>query len=278
MARIRSDLKFGTITDNPLAVGATSINSAQFASLPTVAGSDELYLTIDPEGSNREIVKVTAHSAAATVCTVVRGQLNTSAAQHAVGTRWVHGAISTDLVVPCTSSTRPTLGLWAGMRIYETDTNREYVYTGSAWSYRGGGTNPTAARMYRAAAGTLAGGGAYTQIAFDSESYDYGNNANTANGKYTAPESALYDIRSRISIDAPAANERFYVNIFVNAVEASRGADHHDAGGRSIDGLVAADVLALTAGDLVDIRVYASGAARNLEVGAATSYFTVRRV
>ena len=133
MARIRSDLKFGTITDNPLAVGATSINSAQFASLPTVAGSDELYLTIDPEGSNKEIVKVTAHSAAATVCTVVRGQLSTSAAQHAVGTRWVHGAISTDLVIPCTSTTRPTLGLWAGMKIYETDTNTVQVYDGSAW-------------------------------------------------------------------------------------------------------------------------------------------------
>ena len=133
MARIRSDLKFGTITDNPLAVGATSINSAQFASLPTVAGSDELSLTIDPEGSNREIVKVTAHSAAATVCTVVRGQLSTSAAQHAVGTRWVHGAISTDLVIPCTSTTRPTLGLWAGMTIFETDTNTIQVYDGAAW-------------------------------------------------------------------------------------------------------------------------------------------------
>lgn len=133
MARIRSDLKFGTITDNPLAIGGTSVNSAQFATLPTVAGSDELWITLDPEGSNREIVKVTAHSAAATVCTVVRGQLGTAAAQHASGTRWVHGAITTDLVIPCTSSTRPTLGLWAGMRIYETDTNREYVYNGTAW-------------------------------------------------------------------------------------------------------------------------------------------------
>lgn len=131
--RLRSDLKFGTITDNPLAIGATTVNSAQFATLPTVAGTDELYLTLDPEGSNREIVKVTAHTAAATACTIVRGQLGTAAAQHAVGTRWVHGAVTTDLLVPCTSSTRPTLGLWAGMQIFETDTNTIQVYDGTAW-------------------------------------------------------------------------------------------------------------------------------------------------
>lgn len=131
--RIRSDLKFGTITDNPLVVGGTSVNSAQFATLPTVAGSDELHITLDPEGSNREIVKVTAHSAAATVCTIARGQLGTSAAQHALTTRWVHGAITTDLKIPCTSSTRPTLGLWEGMTIVETDTDLEFTYDGAAW-------------------------------------------------------------------------------------------------------------------------------------------------
>lgn len=132
--RLRSDLKFGTITDNPLAIGSTTINSAQFATLPTVAGSDELYLTIDPEGSNREIVKVTAHSPAATAVTVQRGQLGTAAAQHALSTRWVHAAVTTDLVVPCTSSTHPTVGLWAGMRIFETDTGRELVYNGTDWT------------------------------------------------------------------------------------------------------------------------------------------------
>lgn len=136
--RIRSDLKFGTITDNPLAIGAVTVNSAQFSTLPTVAGTDELYLTLDPEGSNREIVKVTAHAAAATSVTVQRGQLGTAAAQHALSTRWAHGIVTTDLTVPCTSSTRPTVGLWAGMRIYETDTNREYIYNGTDWVQRSG--------------------------------------------------------------------------------------------------------------------------------------------
>jgi hypothetical protein len=36
--------------------------------------------------------------------------------------------------LPCTSTTRPTGSLlWAGRQIYETDTLRSYVYTGSAW-------------------------------------------------------------------------------------------------------------------------------------------------
>lgn len=35
--------------------------------------------------------------------------------------------------IPCTSTTRPTTGLVAGQRIVETDTLREYMWSGSAW-------------------------------------------------------------------------------------------------------------------------------------------------
>ncbi len=35
--------------------------------------------------------------------------------------------------VICTSSTRPSTGLFEGLRIYETDTDRTLVYSGSAW-------------------------------------------------------------------------------------------------------------------------------------------------
>ena len=136
--RIRSDLKFGTLTDNPLLIGSTSINSGQFATLPVVTGGDELWITLEPEGSNREYVKVTAHSASGTLCVGVRGQLGTTAAAHPLLSRWVQGIVTTDVTVPCTSSTRPTLGLWAGMKIYETDKFRELTYNGSAWIITGG--------------------------------------------------------------------------------------------------------------------------------------------
>lgn len=35
--------------------------------------------------------------------------------------------------IVCTSTTRPTTSLYEGIVIYETDTNRQYTYSGSAW-------------------------------------------------------------------------------------------------------------------------------------------------
>lgn len=37
-----------------------------------------------------------------------------------------------------TSTTRPTTGLFDGLAIYETDTDRFFIYNGTAWVYRGG--------------------------------------------------------------------------------------------------------------------------------------------
>lgn len=138
MARLRSDFKNGTITDNPLTNVATTINSAAFANLPTVSG-DELTLILDPTGSAGapETVKVTAHSAAATSVTVARGQEGSSARQHASGTTWRHSSTAADFITVCTSSTRPTTGLYEGRLIYETDTDLLATYTGSAWVYKG---------------------------------------------------------------------------------------------------------------------------------------------
>lgn len=40
-------------------------------------------------------------------------------------------------VVVCTSTTRPTVGVYAGMQIYETDTKRLRVYDGDSWEVYG---------------------------------------------------------------------------------------------------------------------------------------------
>ncbi len=46
-------------------------------------------------------------------------------------------------ITVCTSSTRPTVGLWEGLFIYETDTDRVLFYNGSGWSRIGDqGTPP----------------------------------------------------------------------------------------------------------------------------------------
>lgn len=99
MATLYENLQGGTITDNPLTSGATTINSSAFQYLPTVSGSDIMYITLDPDGSAGapEIVKITAHTAAATSVTVARAQQDTTARSHVTGTEWIHGLTEDDV-------------------------------------------------------------------------------------------------------------------------------------------------------------------------------------
>lgn len=136
MTRLRTDVKFGLITDNPLNAGATTVNSAGFANLPAVTGTDDLLFTLDPAAvyGDPEIVRVTAHTASATVVTVVRGQLSTTQRSHQQGVAWVHAPYTVDVIMQCTSTTRPSVGLYDGLDIYETDTKRLARWNGSAWT------------------------------------------------------------------------------------------------------------------------------------------------
>ena len=99
MATLYSNLKGGSITDAPLSNVATTINSAAFADLPAVTGSDTMWITLDPAGANGapEIVSVTAHTAAATSVTVVRAQQSTTARSHPVSSVWAHSLTTTDV-------------------------------------------------------------------------------------------------------------------------------------------------------------------------------------
>lgn len=99
MATIYSNLQGGYVSDNPLLIGATTVNSTAFQALPAVSGGDELFLTLDPEGANGapEIVKVTAHTASATSVTVTRAQQSTTAREHPTNTVWVHSLTKADL-------------------------------------------------------------------------------------------------------------------------------------------------------------------------------------
>lgn len=132
--RLRRNNISGTITDNPLLIGATTINSPGFVDLPTVDTTNHLLLILDPTETNgaAEIVRVTAHTAASSTVTVVRGAETTTPRQHALGVTWHHGPVTTDYAETLTSSTRPTTP-HTGELIYETDTARYSSYDGSAW-------------------------------------------------------------------------------------------------------------------------------------------------
>jgi hypothetical protein len=97
MPDIYFNLTSGTLTADP-GSGGTTLSSATFASLPAIAAPDTMRLVLDPDGALGlpEIVLVTAHTAAATSCTVTRGQEvgfgGNAALAHAIGTVWRHSA------------------------------------------------------------------------------------------------------------------------------------------------------------------------------------------
>lgn len=130
----------GTITDNPLSNVATTINSAGFVDLPTVDATNHLILILDPTEANgpAEIVRVTAHTAAASSVTVVRGAEGSAARAHILGTTWFFGPVTSDFTEVLTSSTRPAVP-YEGELIYETDTNKLVGFGGVDWAPRDAG-------------------------------------------------------------------------------------------------------------------------------------------
>ena len=137
--RIRDNGVFGTTTDNPLTLGATTINSANLALLGVVLSNHAL-ITLDPLRANGapEIVMVTVHTTASTVATIQRGMFGTVARAHPSGTLWVHAADDNDFIEIVTSSTRPS-DQYEGQLIYETDTNKFVGFGGVDWAPRDAG-------------------------------------------------------------------------------------------------------------------------------------------
>lgn len=99
MGALYRNFQSGTITDNPLSAGSTTVNSSAFANLPTIAAPDTMWIVLDPTGVNGapEIVQVTAHAGAATAVTVVRAQQSTVARSHPSGSTWLVATTQADL-------------------------------------------------------------------------------------------------------------------------------------------------------------------------------------
>lgn len=137
--RSRTNNISGAINDNPLTNVATTINAPLFADLPVINTTNHLILILDPLEiyGAAEIVMVTAHTAAATSVTVIRGAEGTVARQHALGTVWFHGPVASDWTLQVTSGTRPSVP-YEGEQIYETDTHRPVHRDNTQWLPGGG--------------------------------------------------------------------------------------------------------------------------------------------
>jgi hypothetical protein len=98
MARLRTPFVSGTIDDNPLTSGATTLTATELADLGVVSSPDIAIIVLDPvaTGGDPEVVHVTAHSSTATTATIVRAREGSTARQHANGITWVHGPTDVD--------------------------------------------------------------------------------------------------------------------------------------------------------------------------------------
>lgn len=97
MPRRRYNNQFGTITDNPLTSGATTMNSATFGALPAVVAPDYLAIVLDPDTASEEVIWVTAHTASATSATIWRAREGSTAVAHTSGAIWKHGPTAADI-------------------------------------------------------------------------------------------------------------------------------------------------------------------------------------
>lgn len=141
--RLRANLNFGTISDNPLTTTTTVINSPQFATLPVVGATQHLPIVLNPTeaavpGTNAEVVYVTAHSAGATGVTVTRAREGTTASGFNSTATWIHGPLVSDHApaIVATSGSLPSSGglPFEGELAWIMDTNKLVGYDGSAWA------------------------------------------------------------------------------------------------------------------------------------------------
>lgn len=98
--RSRTNLVAGALSAG-LSTGDTTMSSAGLADLGVIDATNHAAITIFAADGNgrilvKEIVYVTAHTAAATTATIVRGQEGTSAQTWASGATWAHTATTKD--------------------------------------------------------------------------------------------------------------------------------------------------------------------------------------
>jgi hypothetical protein len=135
--RVRQNFQSGTIDDNPLTSGATTLTSTELAGLAAVDSTEHMALVLDPTGAlnGPEIVWVTAHTGSATTATIVRGREGTTGVQHSSVITWVHVATNADYEQIGPTADRPSgTGLpFKWQRYFDTDLGSPMIYNGSAW-------------------------------------------------------------------------------------------------------------------------------------------------
>lgn len=141
-SRVRANNVYGTISDNPLLIGATSYTSLGLSLLPAIVSPNQHAVVVfDPKRvfGEPEIVVITSHTALGTTATITRATYGTTARAHPQTTAWAHVPVGPDdYIAIVTAGTRPS-NPFEGQHIFETDTNKLVGYGGVDWAPRDAG-------------------------------------------------------------------------------------------------------------------------------------------
>ena len=188
--RVRSAVLAGTITDNPLLVGATSFTSARLADVPAIGTTEHYPIVLDPLGANGapEVAWITAHTASATSATITRAREGTSARQHPSGTTWYHGPTVNDYIRSVT--TAPSGGglPFDGQMWYHQSEKRFYLAeAGASVRVAAATTTGRTGGLWTRATNLAVANGTEVTITFDGETTDSDGYLTPTSGTVTIP-------------------------------------------------------------------------------------------
>lgn len=181
--------------------------------------------------------------------------------------------------VTCLSTNRPA-SPWEGLKIYETDTNRFWVYNGSAWRLLGGYNQPRV-RVKRSGAQTIANS-TNTDITWDQEDWDTDSMHSTSSNtnRLTCPTGMDGDW-----------HVSFYVTWAQNAVGTRavwflvNGANPRWAGIETVNSTASygvaqagGSVVRLAAGDYVTLQVVQFSGGNLACINDVQNYFAMTRI
>jgi hypothetical protein len=186
-------------------------------------------------------------------------------------------------VIQCNAGDRLELYTYAANSSpLSIDPSRNYLSVALLASLPGAVGATTAARAYRNAALSLAGGtNVWTKIAIDTVSSDPGSNVSTVNGRYTCPVSGTYQVDGQVSAVLQNNPQVFIAGIYRNGALATSGVLQTIRGGTPSDAyqVTVSDLLQCNAGDYLELWGFNNGGnAAPTNIAPGNNYLSVVQV
>lgn len=272
--RIRANNVYGVISDNPLTAASAVFNSISLPLLPTVLAAHAV-VVFDPKRvfGDPEIVVVTAHTAASTVASILRGQYGTSTREHPVGTAWAHVPIDEDWIENVASAVEIT-DPYRGQVLFDRTLDRYLARsTADTWVNINMLADPPACRLFHSVTQSHATSGSWQAVAFNSENFDPTGMHDTVtnNSRITITVPGLYLVQG--SIEMAGATSALVIGFRVNGTGSN--VPTHSIQGH-VDGAAQAlyagygDLIKVVANDWIElVALQTSGGALNIVASVA---------